>query len=429
MSVLPWTVVLLTLALVLAIRFVPRRQHRLFDRMYLSMLLCFCGLAVVQLLDTHVGLRSPVRQLTYGLIYQLLVFFVTLFLLALLPRRQRRLWPLAWVHGLLGGLLLLLQAAPLLPDGRWWEGFNILFGAGFLLVLLLALWRDAPTRSWMVLLVAFAGFWVMLSDFQSRSWTEVPTLSWAQVSYNLMLALLWLYAARHIRPARPTADRRQLALDLHDGVGSQLSTLISGLDQSTPQGRQVVLALQECLLELKLLVDDMHEEHSVVELLACLRYRMESMLALASMDLAWELVGDEQLERVMGTPAREILRIAQEALANAVRHAQASAVQLSLCYIQERDCLLLEIVDNGIGLERQTGADALLESSAEGMRQGSGRSVAAPCAKGRPGGQGLHGMRSRARRLGGRLYIGVAHPQGTRIVLQVPMARLLEWRD
>lgn len=430
MLMLSWTVALVSLALALGVRLVPLRQHRLLDGMYVSALLCFGAFASVQLLDAHFSLAPRVRFLAFGLSYQLLVCFVTSFLLVLMPRRQRRLRPLAWVQAVLGSVLLVLQVMGGLPAGSWWEGFNVLFSAGIVLALLLALWRGGSTRSWMVVLVALAGFWVLLSDVLGAR-GRVLGVSWAQAAYSLMLILLWLYATRRIgRPVAvwPAVDRRQLAQDLHDGVGSQLSTIISGLDQSTLQGRLVALALQECLVELKLVVDGMSEEQSVVELLACLRYRMEPMLSFAGIRMIWNLVDHEQLERIVGAPAREILRIAQEGLANVVRHAEADAVKLTLCHMKERHCLLLEIEDNGVGL-----------SSWHDPHRADGRPVSnwsrlvpPPETESIPGplealhpGQGLRGMHWRAHRLGGDLRIGPAQPQGTRIALQVPMERLL----
>lgn len=324
--------------------------------------------------------------------------------------------------------LLVLQETARIPAGRWWEGFNVLCSAGIVLALLWVVWRGGATRSWMVLLVALAGFWVLLSDLLGAREVALG-VSWTQVAYSLMLILLWLYVTRrmgHPARARPAVDRRQLAQDLHDGVGSQLSTIISGLDQSTLQGRLVALALQECLVELKLVVDGMRQEQSVVELLACLRYRMEPMLSFAGIRMSWSLVDHEQLERVVGAPACEVLRIAQEGLANVVRHAGADAVKLTLCHMKERRCLLLEIEDNGVGLcswhdpgradDRRSSAWDALEPQQQDQGEGQ-----APHR-----GQGLRGMHWRAHRLGGDLRIGPAQPKGTRIALQVPMARLLQ---
>lgn len=88
----------------------------------------------------------------------------------------------------------------------------------------------------------------------------------------------------------------------------------------------------------------------------------------------------------------ELFRIAQEALSNVRRHAQAHSVEISL---QRRgDALRLSIRDDGRGFE--------------------------PASVGE-GHHGLLGMRERARLLGGKLRV-VAHPgRGTRITATVPL--------
>jgi signal transduction histidine kinase len=82
--------------------------------------------------------------------------------------------------------------------------------------------------------------------------------------------------------------------------------------------------------------------------------------------------------------------IASEALTNIVKHAQAGSASITARH--ERDRLLLEITDDGIG-----GAHA---------REGSG----------------LQGLTDRVEALGGRLRIRSAAGQGTRISADIPCA-------
>ena len=90
-----------------------------------------------------------------------------------------------------------------------------------------------------------------------------------------------------------------------------------------------------------------------------------------------------------------ILRAAQEALANARRHAAAGHTTLTLTYFDDE--VSLDVVDDGRGFEPT--------------------SLAAP---GRAGGHGLRGMRERAERLGGRLEVESAPGEGTSIALALP---------
>jgi signal transduction histidine kinase len=86
-----------------------------------------------------------------------------------------------------------------------------------------------------------------------------------------------------------------------------------------------------------------------------------------------------------------LLRIAQEALTNAVRHAHASSIYVFLAY--RTGSVLLEIGDTGQGM--------------------SG---------GEPSGFGVDGMRQRASQIGGEIKILSDPGRGTRIMVTVPNA-------
>ncbi|HKV57944.1 MAG TPA: ATP-binding protein [Ktedonobacteraceae bacterium] len=87
-----------------------------------------------------------------------------------------------------------------------------------------------------------------------------------------------------------------------------------------------------------------------------------------------------------------LLRIAQEALANAARHSSASIISLSLG--EQDGQVRLSIVDNGEGFSRET------ESVQHGL--------------------GLHLMQERVEELGGMFDLSTAPGQGTRVIVYVP---------
>jgi signal transduction histidine kinase len=89
----------------------------------------------------------------------------------------------------------------------------------------------------------------------------------------------------------------------------------------------------------------------------------------------------------------ELLRFAQEAISNAVRHAKPTVVSVTLRW--EPPNLILQVKDNGSGISR-----ASLEKS-EGF--------------------GLSNMRTRASQIDGKLDIQTAASHGTSIVLTVPI--------
>jgi signal transduction histidine kinase len=92
---------------------------------------------------------------------------------------------------------------------------------------------------------------------------------------------------------------------------------------------------------------------------------------------------------------QHLLRIAQEAVTNVVKHAGASQIWVKL-HMEARK-LYLRILDNGHGFEQQDAFSSL-------------------------GGHfGLIGMRERAERLGGELHLA-SHPgEGTQVEVMVPL--------
>ena len=92
----------------------------------------------------------------------------------------------------------------------------------------------------------------------------------------------------------------------------------------------------------------------------------------------------------------EVLRVAQEALANAVRHSGAARAAVDLRYHPNE--LTLTVCDNGIGFQA---TDTTLPAK---------------------GHFGLQGMRERADQIGGTLYVESSPDGGTTVTLNVPLS-------
>jgi PAS domain S-box-containing protein len=96
-------------------------------------------------------------------------------------------------------------------------------------------------------------------------------------------------------------------------------------------------------------------------------------------------------DRLPAGVRQDLLRIAQEAISNAMRHARATAISVTLR--SDPSNLILEVRDNGSGM----GGNA---QTSEGF--------------------GLGSMRARAKKLNGSLEIQTARDSGTRIIVSVP---------
>jgi signal transduction histidine kinase len=201
------------------------------------------------------------------------------------------------------------------------------------------------------------------------------------------------------------SERNRLALELHDAVSQRLFSLVltaeaAGelLDRDASAARKQVeklkLLAQQALDELRSLIFELRPPDLERDgLCGALRKHVEVLRRLQPGAGEIELDVDAEIER---DPARdpELLRIAQEALQNALRHAQAQHVHVRLT--RRNGHLLLEVSDDGVGFDPD-----------------------APDLRSRR--LGLTSMEERAERIGARLQIDSARGRGTAIRLEAPV--------
>ena len=198
------------------------------------------------------------------------------------------------------------------------------------------------------------------------------------------------------------AERNRLALDLHDAVSQKLFALVLGAETAATLLEQDSPAAREQVVKLRTLAQEAHEElRSLVfqlrppdlerdGLVGALRKHVEVVRRLQQCEIDLDL--DEDLAREPERDA-DVLRIAQEALQNALRHADAKHIALQLNGDDGR--LVLAVVDDGVGFDP---ADRELRSRR----------------------LGLTSMEERARRIGGRLTIRSESGAGTTVRLESP---------
>ncbi len=198
-----------------------------------------------------------------------------------------------------------------------------------------------------------------------------------------------------IRTVGADEERNRIARDLHDRIGQSLAYLAIELDRLTrthSEGkdvgadisqlrqdvRKVVREVRETLYDLR---TDVSDDQEVARVLHTYASRVEERSGL---DIE---VRTESIGRLPILQEREMWRIAQEALTNVERHADARNVKL--IWINDGARALLEITDNGRGFE---------------MGQ-----------SGRIDSYGLMGMRERASSIGALLEIDSSPGNGTTI--------------
>jgi len=201
--------------------------------------------------------------------------------------------------------------------------------------------------------------------------------------------------------AAQEVERGRLARDLHDGVLQDLCAMSRDLKalEVQPQGGENTIAgltvrSGETVHTLRAICNDLRPPLLGQGLAAALEALIGQLGAGARPTLSLELSSGEV--RLPDETAVAVFRIAQEALRNAIQHADASEIEVRLTDYPDR--LRLTVTDDGRGIAG--GVDA-----ARFVAQGH---------------FGLAGMRERAAMIGGRLDVQTAPDNGTVVVLELP---------
>jgi PAS domain S-box-containing protein len=200
-------------------------------------------------------------------------------------------------------------------------------------------------------------------------------------------------------------ERRRLARELHDQVGTNLAALGINLNvakaQLPAEGTDLVRARLEDALALvksttasiRSVMDDLRP--SILDdygLVVALRWYGEQFAARTTMDMT--VHGDELRPRLAPSVENSLFRIVQEALTNAAKHAQAKQVTLR---VQEHDeTVRLTVADDGVGFDSTR-----------------------PTEPGQRRGWGLFTMTERAEAIGGHCHIESSPGKGTQVIVEV----------
>jgi len=203
-------------------------------------------------------------------------------------------------------------------------------------------------------------------------------------------------------------ERKRISRELHDDVSSSLLLLIQRLDTVVPNNRvgqsralkeklevlrssamDALEHLRRCAQDLRpRILDDLG-------LVAALEWMAEDMEKSRAIKAHVEVTGVQRdLPAEVQLP---LFRIAQEALSNVRRHAEASTVVVKL--LLRNDSITMTVSDNGKGFKVPQRMEDLISV----------------------GSVGIMGMSERARLLGGTLEIKSDPGKGTQVVVRLPL--------
>ena len=199
-------------------------------------------------------------------------------------------------------------------------------------------------------------------------------------------------------------ERNRLARDLHDSVTQSIYslTLLSEAGQRMITSGDLVQAgenqtrlgeiSQQALQEMRLLVYELRPQILQKEgLIGALEHRLAAVERRAGINARLHVTQEMDLSHNI---EEDLFHLSMEALNNALKHAGASEVLLSLD--SEQDILTLKVEDNGRGFDPE------LASS--------------------QGGLGISSMIERAEKIGGELSIQSEPNNGTAVIVNVPLS-------
>ena len=249
--------------------------------------------------------------------------------------------------------------------------------------------------------IAATGAW--LAGYAMRVRQQYAETTWQRA--------LTLERAREAETANAISrERDEIARELHDVVTHSVAVMVvqasaadAVWDRDPAQARAALRAVEESgrtvMTELREMLRTMRSDNNSdrarsaqpdLSALDDLVGRIES----AGVRARFVRTGD--LDLIPTTAARSLLRIAQESVTNALRHAQAGSIEIDLS--AGADAAHLTITDDGVGLA----------AAADGDGPDTG-------------GYGLIGMRERAAAIGATLVVSEPDAGGTRVDVTVPL--------
>ncbi|MBK8071460.1 MAG: histidine kinase [Ramlibacter sp.] len=152
------------------------------------------------------------------------------------------------------------------------------------------------------------------------------------------------------RSQERASERARILRDMHDGVGSHISSAIRQLQSGKASPDAVLQTLRDSLDQLKLSIDSMNlPAGDVTALLANLRYRLEPRLGVSDIELKWDVDLIEPVASLDTHHMRQLQFMLFESLSNVLQHAQARTLTVE-ARAQEGGAVL-RIVDDGRGFD------------------------------------------------------------------------------
>ena len=197
-----------------------------------------------------------------------------------------------------------------------------------------------------------------------------------------------------VRSSAHQEERQRIVRDMHDGLGSQLMSMLLAARRGEARPDVVADGLQSVVDEMRLMIDSMDSVgESLLAALSLFRDRVKPRVEEAGFQFDWRNSFGDEFPDYGPRPTLQAFRILQEAVVNAMKHSGGKSI-----------AVIIEPQPGDPGLARIRVTD-----------DGSG--IAAAAGRGR----GLPNMRKRAEAFGARIEWKTSSA-GTEVVLDLPAA-------
>lgn len=273
-----------------------------------------------------------------------------------------------------------------------WDAFLILFGGYAIYFLLVSFWR---ALNWDVYLMMLVGVPILVFGFHDilvvnhlRDRSEGLIIQYSLIPAAILFS--WFLLKRFVgsinqaerlasnlerRVAEKEADlaqqyerlkeleqqrliaeeRERIMRDIHDGIGGQLVSIISTLqDKNESLMVKTRERIQASLMDLRLVIDSLDPLLTdLPTLLGAMRHRINDQLQPAGIKLGWQVSDLPEIKHMTPHKSLHLMRIVQEAINNVVKHSSAQAVMLRTGYLEQEQQVFIEIVDDGSGFNSE----------------------------------------------------------------------------
>ena len=375
------------------------------------------------------------RSVSYFVAFYALVAFTPMFVTALLERPKivfaRAFLGYFW----LGIVLTLLSNFVEWPDWRGYNIANIFLQFSALCIIPYIIWRlfrylsanrSSQIAQWVFALTfvtAIFGIFDVIHVIRASSYYMLVPLAGVNIAAAMCLELgrrMLLSQAKLARYSQELAstvkareaqlnvqfqalrradsertlseERSRIMRDMHDGVGGQLAVLVHMADDPKIDREQIVEVVRTGLADMRLVLDSLnHAGGDLLIALGTFRERISPLLSASNITLRWQVDRSMQVEGLGPEVVLNLFRILQEAVNNAVRHAQAKSITIAIT--QDANDVLLSVADDGLGFDPSRKHD---------------------------GHYGLSGMQRRAEKIGAILSVSTEANVGTAVSLRLP---------